>query len=100
MKAFVVVLGVSVFAAGCASHHSDRRAAARGALVGAAGGALVSSIAGGDPWTGAAAGAAGGAALGYITSEGQQRQVHRDRHGRDYWIDDRGRWRYTNEGRR
>lgn len=78
--------------AGCASH-ADRRAAVRGALIGAAGGAAVSAITGGDLAEGAAIGAAGGAAIGVITQDGRKREVYRDRNGGRYWVDDRGRRR-------
>jgi len=77
---------------GCASN-ADRRAAVRGALIGAAGGAAVSAITGGDLAEGAAIGAAGGAAIGVITQDGRKREVYRDRDGRRYWVDDRGRRR-------
>lgn len=81
---------------GCASNDQERRAA-RGALIGAAGGAIISSATGGNPWAGAAAGAAGSAAIGYVTADGKQRRVGRDRSGRPYWIDERGRRTYLND---
>lgn len=100
MKLAFMALAFCLMATGCATSHDERKAAVRGALIGAAGGAIVSSVAGGDPWAGAAAGAAGGAALGYITADGKQRRVTRDRYGRPYWVDDGGRWQYLNDGRR
>lgn len=100
MKLIVTALFFCVVFSGCSSHDPERRAAARGALIGAAGGAIVSSMAGGDPLAGAAAGAAGGAALGYITADGKERRVERDRYGRSYWVDEHGRRRYVDNRNR
>lgn len=99
MKKVLAILAFGLILSGCAARHHEREAAARGALIGAAGGAIVSSIAGKDPLAGAAIGAAGGAAVGLITAEGKQRRINRDRHGRAYWIDDHGRWRYVSDRR-
>lgn len=98
MKRLIPAFAALVLITGCASSNPESRAAARGALVGAAGGALVSSMSGGDPWAGAAVGAAGGAAVGYIAADGKQRRVERDRNGRSYWVDDHGRRRYVDSG--
>lgn len=77
--------------AGCATDRGERRAAVRGALIGAAGGAAVAAVTGGDALDGAAIGAAGGAAIGAITHDGKRRDVYRDGRGRKYWTDDNGR---------
>lgn len=93
-KPLICACASLVLITGCASRDPERRAAMQGALIGAAGGAIVSSMSGGDPWAGAAVGAAGGAAVGYITADGKQRRVERDQYGRSYWIDEQGRYRY------
>jgi len=80
---------VALAMAGCASRDNER-AAVRGALIGAAGGAALTAIAGGDALQGAAIGAAGGAAIGVITQDGRERRVYRDRDRGRYWVDDRG----------
>lgn len=90
------VLAIAV--SGCASN-ADQRAAVRGALIGAAGGAVVSAATGGDLAEGAAIGAVGGAAIGVITQDGRQRKVYRDRDGGRYWVDDRGRRRHMSDRR-
>ncbi|HWW63972.1 MAG TPA: hypothetical protein VNZ43_04365 [Sphingomonadaceae bacterium] len=74
---------------GCA--HETTRDALRGAGFGAAGGAVAGALVPGlGVAEGAAIGAAGGAAVGAATSEGN-RKWHRDRRGRDYYIDSNGR---------
>lgn len=87
----------AVMLSGCAADHQERRAAARGALIGAAAGAVLSAATGGDALTGAAAGAAGGAAIGVITKDGRRRDMYRHRDGRRYWVDDRGRERFLDD---
>jgi osmotically inducible lipoprotein OsmB len=98
MKLAIIALASCISITGCATNDQERRAA-RGALIGAAGGAIISSATGGDPWAGAAAGAAGGAAFGYVTADGKQRRLERDRSGRPYWVDERGRRQYLNHDR-
>lgn len=87
----VIALGTAL--SGCATNHAERRAATRGAIIGAVAGGVISAANGGDFAEGAAVGAAGGAAIGYVTADGRRREVHRDRRGNRYWIDDRGRQR-------
>lgn len=89
---WIIAPVIALALAGCASH--DRRAAVRGAAIGAIGGAVVSAATGGDIAEGAAIGAAGGAAIGVITEGGRERKVYRDRDGRRYWVDDNGRRRH------
>jgi osmotically inducible lipoprotein OsmB len=100
MKSMAISLCLGLALCGCAANRHEKHAAVRGALLGAAGGAIISSVAGGDPVAGAAVGAAGGAALGMITADGKPRRVSRDQYGRSYWVDDHGRWRYVSEHRR
>lgn len=97
-KKWIIAPVLAVAVAGCASN-ADQRAAVRGALIGAAGGAVVSAATGGDLAKGAAIGAAGGAAIGVITQDGRKREVYRDRDGRRYWVDDRGRRRHLSNRR-
>ncbi|HEX7871420.1 MAG TPA: glycine zipper domain-containing protein [Sphingobium sp.] len=92
-KTIMAVTIGSLMVAGCANNYEQRRAATRGALIGAVGGAAVSALAGGDALEGAAMGAAAGAAIGYITKDGKRREVYRGRDGGRYWVDDRGRQR-------
>lgn len=95
----VVALAASMTLTGCAMDRHERRAAVRGALIGAAGGAAISAMTGGDVATGAAIGAAGGAAVGVITQDGRERRVYNDQ-GRRYWQDDRNQRRYLPDGYR
>lgn len=91
MKSFLLVVpALALGVAGCANR-ANERAAVRGALIGAAGGAVLSAATGGDALQGAAIGAAGGAAVGVITEGGRQRKVYRRREGGRYWVDERGR---------
>lgn len=96
MRKLVIMatLASSLAVAGCASDNGERRAITRGALIGAAGGAVVSGVTGGDLVKGAAIGAAGGAVIGAITHDGKRRDLYRDDRGNEYWIDDDGRRRY------
>jgi len=83
-----VSLTAAVTLGGCA--HETTRDALRGAGFGAAGGAVAGALIPGlSVVQGAAIGAAGGAAVGAATSEGQRRW-HRDRSGREYYIDRNG----------
>ena len=93
MKLAVFACIFAFAVSGCAVDRRDQRAAVRGALIGAAGGAAISAITGGDLATGAAVGAAGGAAVGVISQDGRERRVYNDQ-GRRYWQDDRGERRY------
>lgn len=92
-KTILILASAGIALAGCSTSHHERRAATRGAIIGAAGGAAISAITGGDALEGAAIGAAAGAAIGYITRDGKRRELYRDRDGGRYWIDDRGRHR-------
>jgi osmotically inducible lipoprotein OsmB len=85
LKMSLVTLAVAATLAltGCAADRHERRAAVKGALLGAAGGAAISAITGGDVAAGAALGAAGGAAVGAITHDDHDRPAYDDR-GRRY----------------
>lgn len=54
---------------GCADMTRTQQRTLTGGAIGAAAGAGVSAISGGDPLTGAAIGGVGGAAIGYGTSK-------------------------------
>lgn len=70
--------------------------ALKGAGIGAAGGAAVGALTGGDVLAGAAIGAAAGAVLGIVTED---RNRYEDRSGQRYYYDNRGR-EYTYDQRR
>jgi len=94
VKVIALVSALSMVIGGCAStSRREERAAVRGALIGAAGGAVLSAATGGDLATGAAIGAAGGAAIGVITQDGRKREVYRGNDGRRFWVDDNGQRR-------
>lgn len=94
IKAIAAISALSMLIGGCAStSRRDERAAFRGAVIGAAGGAVLSAATGGDLATGAALGAAGGAAIGVITQDGRKREVYRGSDGSRFWVDDSGRRR-------
>jgi osmotically inducible lipoprotein OsmB len=95
----VLAAVLSLALTGCAVDRHERRAAVKGALIGAAGGAAISALTGADVAAGAAIGAAGGAAVGVITQDGRERRV-RHEGGRRYWQDDDGRRRYLPDGYR
>ena len=61
----IVVLALG----GCAHLTPTQQRTLTGGALGAAAGAGVSAIAGGDPWVGAAIGGAGGAVTGYAISK-------------------------------
>lgn len=63
----VIALTVASMVAACGSSRTDRTVS--GAGIGAAGGAAVSTVTGGNPLTGAILGGAAGAAVGGLTDE-------------------------------
>lgn len=73
MKKTLIALTVATLLAGCVVDPHTARSGARGALIGAAGGAAISALTGGNLAQGAALGAAAGATVGVATSG-------RDRH--------------------
>lgn len=98
MKMLIAVALSLSLLGGCAGTRAERHGAARGALIGAAGGAVISAMTGGGPVQGAAVGAAGGAAVGAITADGRDRRTYRDDRAR-YWTDDRNQRRYVPDRR-
>ncbi len=70
----------------------------QGAAIGAAGGAAIGAITGGDVLTGAAIGAAAGAIIGIVADD---RNRYEDRGGRRYYYERDGRqYHYDNQRRR
>ena len=63
----VIALTVASMVAACGCSRTDRTLS--GAGIGAAGGAAVSTVTGGNPLTGAVLGGAAGAAVGGLTDE-------------------------------
>ena len=66
----------------------------KGAGIGAAGGAAVGAITGGDVLAGAAIGAAAGAVVGIVTEDRDGQRYYYERDGRQYRYDDRRRRQY------
>lgn len=98
----VAVAGVLLLAAGCGTDPGDRMTS--GAMIGAAGGAVIGAMTG-TPATGAAIGALSGAAIGGVTDpcsldlgspfwrrhggrDGYERRCGRDHHHRHHDNDD------------
>lgn len=63
---WIVCVGALVAAIGCTNMHPQQQGMVSGAAIGAAGGAGIAAIAGGDAWTGALIGGAAGAVAGNI----------------------------------
>ncbi len=101
LKVAALALTTSLALAGCTTNEYGERRPSRavtGAGIGAAGGAGIAAITGGDVLTGAAIGGAAGAVLGIVTED---RNRYEDRSGYRYYYDDRGReYRYDNNRRR
>ena len=101
LKLSLLALAASTALAGCTTNeYGDRRLSrtGQGAAIGAAGGAGVAAITGGDVLTGAAIGAAAGAVLGIVTED---RNRYQDRDGYRYYQDNRGReYRYDDRRRK
>ncbi len=96
----ILAASASLALAGCTTdQYGDRRISrpVQGAAIGAAGGAGVAAVTGGNLLTGAAIGAAAGAILGIVTEDKnryEDRDGYRnyyDRRGREYRYDDRRR---------
>jgi osmotically inducible lipoprotein OsmB len=67
--ALTLVLSTLVFTFGCAGMTRTQQTTLSGGAIGAAGGAALSAIAGGNPAIGAAVGGGVGAITGYIVGE-------------------------------
>lgn len=104
MKMFipaVMLMSSAGLLAGCTTDQYGNRQASRelkGAGIGAAGGAVVGAITGGDVLAGAAIGAGAGAIIGAVTNDNNR---YEDRDGRRYYYDNQGRrYSYDRNGRR
>ena len=72
MKKVIFALVLSAFAAaGCTNMSAQQQGMVSGGAIGAAAGAGIASITGGNAWTGAAIGAAAGTTAGYIRANRQ-----------------------------
>ncbi|MBO9685770.1 YMGG-like glycine zipper-containing protein [Roseateles chitosanitabidus] len=91
LKTTAVVAVAAAMAVGCASDRHQRHEDARNAALGAAGGAVIGAVTGGDVLTGAAVGAVAGALIGRLVVDGKERQVYSDGRGGRYWVDNDGR---------
>ena len=69
----LAVIVMASLTAGCAGMTPTQQRALSGGAIGAAGGALITGVAGGSPAVGAALGGAAGAFTGYILSNPQRR---------------------------
>ncbi len=70
----LVLIFASMFTLGCAGMTETQQRALSGGAIGAAGGAALSAIAGGNPAVGAGLGGAAGAVTGYILGEHERRR--------------------------
>ena len=103
-KTSVLAIAILGTLGACTTDEYGNRQASRGltgAGIGAAGGAAVGALTGGDVLAGAAIGAAAGAVLGIVTDD-KNRYADRDgqrcyygQDGREYYDDDRRRKRYA-----
>lgn len=96
-----LALAAMVSLSACTTDRYGNQQASRGlkgAGIGAAGGAAVGALTGGDVLAGAAIGAAAGAIIGVVTDD---RNRYEDRDGyRTYYEPDGRRYRYDNNRRR
>ena len=101
IKSLLLALASTVSLSACTTDRFGDRQASRGlkgAGIGAAGGAVVGAVTGGDVLTGAAIGAAAGAVVGIVT---QDRNRFEDRDGQRYYYERDGRqYRYDDRRRR
>jgi osmotically inducible lipoprotein OsmB len=65
----VLILAASLALLGCSGMTTTQQSTLSGSAIGAAAGAGIAAIAGGNPATGALVGAAGGALTGYLVGE-------------------------------
>lgn len=101
LKSATMAFAATCLLAGCATDQYGNQTASRGlkgAGIGAAGGAAVGALTGGDVLAGAAIGAAAGAVLGIVTED---RNRYEDRGGQRYYYDNSGRqYKYDNRRRK
>lgn len=104
LKNPLLALIALVSLAACTTDQYGNQQASRGlkgAGIGAAGGAAVGALTGGDVLAGAAIGAAAGAVIGIATDDKNRYQdrngqrYYYENGGRQYYYDNRGRKRYT-----
>ena len=69
---FAVALVAALAASACTDMTPRQQGTVSGGAIGAAGGAGIAAITGGNAWQGAAIGAAAGATAGYIRGNRQQ----------------------------
>lgn len=100
VKTPIMALAVLASLSACTTDRYGNQQASRGlkgAGIGAAGGAAVGALTGGDVLAGAAIGAAAGAVLGIVTDD---KNRYEDRNGQRYYYDNRGRQYRYDERRR
>jgi osmotically inducible lipoprotein OsmB len=73
---YSVVALLMVFTLGCAGMTSQQQRTLSGGAIGAAGGAALTAIAGGNAAVGATLGGAAGALTGFILGEQEKHQTH------------------------
>lgn len=99
-KTTLLALAALASLSACTTDEYGNRQASRalkGAGIGAAGGAAVGALTGGDVLAGAAIGAAAGAVIGIVTED---RNRYEDRGGQRYYYDNRGNPYYYDQNRR
>lgn len=100
IKPLLMALAATISLSACTTDQYGNQQASRGlkgAGIGAAGGALVGVITGGDVLAGAAIGAAAGAVVGIVTED---RNRYEDRNGQRYYYEKNGRQYYYDNQRR
>lgn len=101
IKPLLLALAATVSLSACTTDRYGNEQASRGlkgAGIGAAGGAIVGALTGGDVLAGAAIGAAAGAVVGIVTED---RNRYEDRNGQRYYYERDGRqYRYDERRRR
>ena len=80
-KFFVIGLA-AVFISGCAGMTSQQQRTLSGGAIGAAGGAFITGVAGGNAAVGATLGGAAGALTGYLLGEQDTHHKHKKKRAR------------------
>ncbi|GGE18340.1 hypothetical protein GCM10011529_26000 [Polymorphobacter glacialis] len=102
IKMTVMALAAVTALSGCTTdqygnRNTEGNRALTGAAIGAAGGAAVGALTGGNVLAGAALGSAAGAVLGVVTTD---KNRYEDRSGQRYYYDDRGQYYYDRDNRK
>jgi hypothetical protein len=100
IKPLLLAFAATVSLAACTTDQYGNQQASRGlkgAGIGAAGGAIVGAITGGDVLAGAAIGAAAGAVVGIVTDDHNR---YEDRNGQRYYYERDGRQYHYDQQRR